>query len=371
MLITGWLAVAGPVDLWVGVPQEAGTAEDVVADGEGLTCTADTARLRCMASGPVSFVWQGDPAYALHGETTVQVGKVGTAWVLAKPGTRTELEATLTEIGAAEAADRHQIAALRRMTVYTSDHTPPWPTPRALALHRELLAHPDRKVRREALEGWHPWAAGTPYDPLPVAAPVPLDTQTLTALVRDPDPGVRRRMARLLRVARPAVDADFARGSLEVLLSDPHPGVRRATVVALPEAVDRGYFTALEAWDRVLAVVPQPRPAGRAACNQLGRLKARLNGAVPPETIALAMEQVLTHHPERGWSFWASWRDELPLKEAWIRRLVHDTNGLDPALVRHWHQTDPQTLERVLSAWQPTTFPERRTLIRRWAPPPR
>ncbi len=362
------LALAGSVTLHVGVPTALGTPSDVQVRGADEACTVEGAHLTCPATGPVRFSWPG-PDQALWGSTTLAPGETGRAWVLAAEGRRGPEREALRAATTGE-VDRHDLARLRELLVFTSAHTPPWPSPGLLEDHLALLEHPDPRIRREAMEGLFPWVAGTPFDPLPVEAPVPVDAARLAALARDADKGVRRRLAHQLRTARPDLPRDLVAELLETLLADPHPGVRRAALVALPEAVDRGAFPARAAWERTLALVPRDPPPGRAACNVLGRLRAPLERAGVTVDPAPALAACLEHHPERAWRLWTGWREALPVDAGTIRLLLERTVGINPSLVRHWHTTDPSALAAALEGWSDPRHPERDDLIRALLDPP-
>lgn len=356
-------ALAAQVTLHVGVPQHLGTAERVVAEGSTGPCAAEAARIVCQSDSPVRFRWP-DPEHVLVGDEAVEPGNVGRAWVLAAPETRRQERARLAAILDDE-IDGNDLLELRELLVYTSEFTPPWPSAGLLEDQRALIAHPDKRVRREAAEAWHPWMSGTPFDPLPVDAPVPLDEYDLTRLANDPDPGVRRRLARMLRDARPDLDRVLARRLLDALLADPHPGVRRAAVAGLPDSAYRGILTPTEAWQLALARVPQPRPVGRASCNQLAKLRSQLDAAGPEVDVDAALALVLRHHPERAWRFWTTWHDRIEPNPGGIRRLLLHTTGLDPVLVRHWAETDRATLDGILRTWTPQVRAHRRELVLR------
>lgn len=317
--------------------------------------------------GSPPITWQAAPVFLLLLSLLVPTlaGPVRLApdfpaALLAPAGSRADETEFLATIAEDRSVDRHEILRLRQLVVYTGEWTPPTPDEAMLRAHIALLEHPDPRVRREALEGLHPWLAGTPFDPLPMNAPMVLDGAALDRLLDDPDPGVRKRLARILRDARPAMPRDQVRAHLERLLRDPHAGVRRTALVALPDAVDREVLPAVDAWAHIVGFLPRSRPDGRAACNQLARMRSRLARAGAQVDVEAAFEQVLRHHPERGWRVWSAWRRELPVREAWMARLLDDTVGLDRALIRHWHETAPEVLDRALERWQATRHPERR-----------
>lgn len=367
LALTSWTASAAApaVTLHVGIPHAAGDLDDVRVDGHGPCRRADS-RIHCpgVPDGPVTFTWTGDPAFVLHPLAPDPNG-VRRALVLSAPGSHPRATAWLQALRTDPSVEREDLLRLRQLTVFTSDWTPPWPSPALLDAHLDLLDHPDRRVRREAVEGLHPWLAGTSFDPLPRTAPVPVDADALRALANDPDPGVRRRLARILRDARPAIPPSLVESLMRRLLRDRHPGVRRATLVALPDAVDHGVFMAEEAWELLLQAVPRPRPAGRAACNQLARMKPRLERAEREVDPVFALEMVLRYHPERAWRVWSAWREQLPVKQAWVSRLLQDTVGVDRALILHWQREAPDILQAAVDAWQPTRHPERAELVER------
>ena len=359
------VSLAGTATLHVSVPHAAGTTEDIaVPDGVG-PCARDDGFVRCDTDVPIRFRWDGADDWTLSGVMVVAPGQTGRAFVLTAPREEDEQAAFLQALLDDVQVDRHEITRLRELTVYTSDWTPPYPTRAALQAHTALLRHRDAKVRREALEGLHPFVAGTSFDPTPREAPSPLYVENLDALAMDPDVGVRKRLARILRDARPDIPRQDVARLLELLLQDPHAGVRRAAVVGLTGAVDRDAMTAEHAWSLVLARVPEPPPAGRAAANQLASLRSRLLREGTEVDVVAALELVLAHHPERAWRVWSTWKQELPVKEAWIRRLLDDTVGMDPVLVGHWQEHASDVLDRVVAEWTPERHPERADLLRR------
>ncbi|MBW2257010.1 MAG: hypothetical protein JRI25_20790, partial [Deltaproteobacteria bacterium] len=74
-----------PVTLRVGIHVEAGTVYDIAADGADGLCSAGPSWLRCPASGPVQFRWGpgASSGWELSGDTVLEPGETGVAWVLA------------------------------------------------------------------------------------------------------------------------------------------------------------------------------------------------------------------------------------------------------------------------------------------------
>lgn len=263
--------------------------------------------------------------------------------------------------------DRSSLERLHAGLIGSSKHPPPALEPDRAALLRDGLHHPDPRVRRLITEAWHPYMAGTRFDPIQPSEAPPLASSDLARLAADPHPAVRRRTLHLLRTAHPRLAAADLAPIYHTLLQDPVPSVRALALRCLPDAARRGLLSPEQAWNQALSQVHHPLPAGRAACNQLARLRPELASVtVDP---AEAMERCLAHHPERAWAIGTAWRDVLPANEAWMRTLLHDTSGLSPALIQRWSELDRPTLDRLLRDWPPSDHPERQRLARALAGP--
>jgi hypothetical protein len=258
-----------------------------------------------------------------------------------------------------DAVDGHDLLALRQILVPTSGWQAPWPDRLLLQVHLDLLQHHDARVRREALEGFVLWLAGTPWDPLPRGAPIIVPLHVLGALAVDPDPGVRKRWIRLLRAASPALPDALVRDAVLTGLDDPHPGVRRAAVAALPDLVTAGRMGVQEAWNYALVRVGPDIPVGRAACDSLSRLHAQATAQNVKVDAETAMETILDHHPERGWRFAATWGASLPARESWMQVLLWNTLGYDASVVRRWAAQNPDALARTVADWPEGRYDER------------
>jgi hypothetical protein len=264
-------------------------------------------------------------------------------------------------------ADRDELVALHDGLVGSSAAPPPWPVGEDAARLRAALVHPDPRVRRIASEAVRPFVAPTPYDPpSPDGAPF-LDAAAVAALAADRDPGVRRRAVHLLRAAHPALPTEPLARAYRPLLSDRHGGVRATALRAAADAVGRGLLSAADAWALALAAVPAPRPAGRAACGALARLRRALGpGDVDPIP---AFEACLSHHPEHAWPVAAAWGDDLPVRADWIEALLLGTDTVDPAVVRGWVARDPAAVDRALQGWPTDHAPTRRAFVDRLRAP--
>lgn len=258
--------------------------------------------------------------------------------------------------------DRSTLERLHAGLIGSSENPPPALEPDRAALLRDGLRHPDARVRRLIAEAWTPYMAGTVYDPMQPSEAPSLRVSDLAQLAADPHPAVRRRTLHLLRTAHPRLPAAELAPLYQTLLHDPVPSVRALALRCLPDAVRRGLLSAEQAWNQALAQVHRPLPAGRAACNQLARLRPQV--ASVPVDPAEAMERCLDHHPERAWAIGTAWRDVLPANEAWMRTLLHDTSGLSPALIQRWSELDRPTLDRLLREGFPSDHPERQRLAR-------
>jgi hypothetical protein len=334
------LAIAGTVTLDVGVHRDAGSAYDLAADGAAGQCSVGSEWIACPADGPVTFRWGPGGSWQLTGDTVLEPGERGVAWVLGPH--QPMLEQLLHPATATP-------QSVRDATVRRGDHVPPPPSFDVVEQLIALLDHPDKGVRRAAVEGLSPWVAGTPMDFLPIDAPNPLPAGIYEQLAGDPDVGVRRRLVWMLRDLRPNALTDEARMVLAHLLLDPHQGIRRAAIASLASASKQDFIAPDLAWRRAIERVPLEEGPGRAACNTL----AKLHGDVEDVDADSAVELVLTHHPERAWRVWSAWREEVAFDAIMAERLLRHTVGMDRKLLRHWSDTHPADLALVIARWEP------------------
>lgn len=344
-LLLGW-SVAGTATLHVGVLRQAGTVNDVAADGADGLCAAALERITCPAEGPVRFRWAGSDAYELVGQAEVAPGEVGVAFVLATEASRAAEVAQLSG-----AVNAELVAAM-----FTPAPGVPAPPP-SLSMIRELerlARHPDPEVRRATVDALVPLWRHTASDPFAPEAPEVLEPGLITLLANDPDPRVRRRLASRLRELRaPSVaQRDEASQALERLLNDTQAPVQRAAMATLKLAVPAGVTDAQTAWSGALERVQRPGPPGRAAANTLAFLGKALEPG-PMVDPGEAMYQVLTHHPERAWGLWYAWREHLPFDATRLRTLLTGTVGLHRGLLQHFARREPEALHEVLRAWEP------------------
>lgn len=346
-------ALAGTVTLDLGVHVDAGTVADVATDGAAGQCTVAPAALVCPASGPVSFRWGPEsPEWALSGDVVLQPGERGTAWVLAPDAARADELARL---------DRATVTAadVDRLFHRAGTDVPQAPSRAMLDALVGLHDHPDRLVRRRVVDALLRWSWRSSLGPLPPTAPVPIAPGVLAALSRDEDPGVRRRVAVLIRHLRPCHLSGEAEEALARLWVDKHEGVRAAAIRTSGRAHLANATTVEEAWDRAMLGVRQPGPPGRASAATLAYL-ATVREPHDVLDAPAAVEETLTHHPDQAWRVWSRWRDEVPYRGDWALLLLRDTWNLNPALVKHWARTEPAALAATLRRWEPSPPHSRR-----------
>jgi hypothetical protein len=345
-------ASADSVTLRIGVHREAGPVHDVAVDGAAGQCAVTVEALECPATGPVTFRWGPGGDFVLTGDTTLSPGESGTAWVLAPDASR--------------AAERARLAAptpqdVRDLFVRTGDHPVPVPSIGMLEDLFALARHRDPLVRREVVDALVPWWRHTASDPLPPGAPPIVPEVLLHELARDPDLVVRRRLASRLRDLREPGEP-LAEEATRVLLELAAEGgsVQRAAFASLAARtrdaqvsdLDAADGPLLEAWAAALAGVSTPGPPGRAAAKALVTLAAVVDPArVDPVE---AVHRTAATHLERTWSVWTAWREHVPFDRALVDRLLRETIGWSPTLVRHWSETAPEELAAAMVAWEPT-----------------
>lgn len=360
LLLATSLALAGTVTLHVGVHRDAGSEYDIAADGAAGQCVVVPTRISCPALGPVHFRWgPGGVTWSLQGDTVLEPGQTGTAWVLAPEGAHEAERASLR-------GDELDRDALRTLWVRTGSNQPPVPS---LGMLQEVLAlgwHPDPEVRLTVLDGLQLWVRHTAADPMPPDAPSLLPVGFLAAMASDRDERVRVRVVRVLRDLDEPVHAEEAGALLSELSRDRNKRVRRVAHAALSSAAWNEQLPPVETWQRALAAVPESEARGRAACGSLARLAKVLE---PSDEVdpAEAIELVLHHHPERTWRVWAAWRKQVPFQRAWADVLLRETLGLRKDLLVHWSQESPGELAEALKAWEPAEpHSQRWEIIRSW-----
>jgi hypothetical protein len=365
ILLFGAARAATPIEdvdpaaavLWVGVHREAGDLSDVAADGASGQCVSEATWIRCpAASGPVTFRWgpAGAGDWRLFGQdasgdwrpgpVVVAPGEGRAAVVLADDAARTDPIARLGP----EAVTPEEV---RAQFVRTGDHVTFAPSPAQLAALVALVRHPDPAVRRELPDALLPWLRHTGEDPLPIDAPPVIPPGTLLALARDRDPTVRRRLAGRIRDVRDGGAASVEAAAALKYLVTTGGGAQRAALVGLGARSKEGEAPALDAWRVARVRMHDPGPPGRAAVKTLAALATELapGGEVDP---AAAIAECLALHPERTWSLWTAWRRAVPLDPALLGRMLRDTVGWSPSLLTYWAKSSPDALESVFRAWE-------------------
>lgn len=302
----------GLVTLEVGVHRDAGGILDVAADGTAGQCVVQAARISCPAHGAVTFRWGRSDGWALVGDTVLQPGEVGEAFVL-RPEHERLLQGWLD-------------------TAANDD---------------------DPLARRDAVEALWPWLFHASWGPLPSTAPVPVPPGWLQLTAKDPDWRVRIALIQVARDFRDPRRAQEVEDVIWQLTHDRDKHVRRAALIALGHAARADLVGPEIAWARALESVAERGAPGRAACGTLARLVTELE---PNETIdpAAAVERVLSFHPEQAWRVWGAWRHHVPYRTAWADQLLRTTNGLHKGLLLHWAETEPAQLAAAIRAWEPT-----------------
>ncbi|MEZ4236792.1 MAG: hypothetical protein R3F59_11690 [Myxococcota bacterium] len=336
-------AAEGAVSLWIAVPRPAGSVYDVAADGAAGQCSVVDQVIHCPATGPVTFRWGPGGDWTLSGDTTLAPGGVGTAAVWAPEGSQAEARARLQpdRVGPDDVAD---------VFVRTGDHPVQVPTEAAFQDLLALAGHRDPKVRRQVVDALVPYWRHTASDPIPAGAPPLVPLTLVVALAQDDDVRVRRRTAFWLRDLR---DPELSGQVTALLVGMAGRGsVQRVAFASLASRARDGRGPAEEAWHAAMERVAMPGPPGRAAANTLGALSASLtpgHGVDPVE----AVHRVAEHHVERTWVVWRRWAAAVPFEPALAERLLRETLGLSPPLVRAWADDDPEGLVGVLRHWEP------------------
>jgi hypothetical protein len=337
-------APVGSVTLRVGVLREAGTIYEIAADGAAGQCTVVAQTLHCPAAGPVTFRWGPGGPWALVGDTVLAPGTEGTAVVWAAP--RPDDEAKL-------APGVVTPAILRDLFVRTSEHPIQPPSAALLDGLVALVDHPDPRVRRELPDALLPFWRHTASDPFPLESPVVLPAGLVTRLAADEDDVVRRRLASRLRDLQTPGEppADEATAAL-LALSSEGGKVQRAAFASMAVRARAGEQPALATWFTALDRVTTPGPPGRAAANTLAALAKQLEPG-PDVDPSLAVERTSIAQLERVWTVWKAWRAHVPFEPHLAERLLHETEGVSPELVKTWAARDPEGVASVVRRWEP------------------
>lgn len=337
----------GFVALTVGVHREAGTVYDVAADGAAGQCSVTGFTITCPARAPVTFRWGPDSPFALVGDAVLAPGQQGTAIVWATEASRADVRAAL-------AADRTNPAVVRRTFVRTSDNPIPPASAGLFADLLDLVHADDPRVRREVVDGLVPYWRHTDSDPFPLGAPSVVPPDTLSALASDPDLGVRRRLASRLREVRAPGEPLAQEATLQLIrLAGEGGGVQRAAFASLASRARDGRAPAIESWMTAIDRVATPGPPGRAAANTLAALATELEPGPDVDPVE-AVRLCAANHLERTWAVWRAWRDHVPFDAVLAERLLRETLGLSPPVVRAWAEDDPDGFAAVLRRWEPS-----------------
>jgi hypothetical protein len=289
----------------------------------------------------------------LSGDTVLEPGEEGEAFVLAATGTPIDPATATAE-------------TVRARFIRYGTNQPEAPSHEELLGLLALSDHKSHLVRQAVVESWQPWLWRSSLGPLPGTAPVPLPAGELSKWARDSNKGVRRRTARLIKELRPSRLAGEAEIVLGKLLMDPVRGIRRASYASLKLAPAGDVLPVEEAWSRALKGVTQQGPPGRASANTLAYL-AQETGPTAVIDPRVAVQTTLRHHPDRAWHVWTAWRREVPFDGPSADALFRRTVGYAPRLVRFWAETDPTGLSETLRRWEPRApHSERFELIARW-----
>ncbi|MEQ1507397.1 MAG: hypothetical protein ABMB14_34530 [Myxococcota bacterium] len=335
---------AGSVVLAVSVHREAGSVYEIAADGAAGICAVEGATIRCPAIGPVTFRWGPGGAFALTGDTVLAPGATGTAavWAAADPPGTERLRP--------EVATPEDVRAMFRRT---GDHPVPVPSAAAFAALLALHDHPDPLVRREVIDALMPYWRHTASDPFPMEAPQVVPPGLLTALGHDPDPAVRRRLAARLRELRAPGDPLSTEATMLLLaLAADGGGVQRAAFASLSVKAREGDVPAIEAWQAALDRVRTPGPPGRAAANTLAALATTLEPGPDVDPVQ-AVTATAAFQLERTWAVWKAWREEVPFDAVIAARMLRETVGMSPSLIKRWAADDPDGFAGLLAAWEP------------------
>lgn len=354
-------AVAGTAVLHVAIHREAGAIHDIAADGAAGQCVVlGTTRIACPANGPVHFRWGGGGTWELTGDSTVEPGSTGTAFVLARNGTFEDTLALLEDPS----------EELVRDVFLRTGANPIAPPSRAMVERLvELASHPDWRIRTMVTRSLMPYVRHTSADPFPPGGPTLVPEGLLIRLATDVDPRVRRRAAHLIReLSREDPRIEERKAAIVEMKVDRNRSVRRLATVLERQVALEGEAEAIEAWNGAVTRIRKPGAPGRAAANSLAVLHGRVERE--PRQVQDALSTVLRFHPERGWRVWAAWRQEIPFDAVNAEFLLRETIGLSQPLLRHWATNSPQELAAILERWEPQEpHSERWRVIGAWVDP--
>ena len=341
------LATTAPdyATLRVGVHKKAGTVYDIAVDGAAGHCNVAPAVISCPAKGPVTFRWGPTGSWEFSGDTVVEPGETGVAFVMAREDDRFEERARL---------HRKWVNAriVRQLFVRTGDNAPPVPSRGMVEDLLALADHPDPAVRREVVEGMYPFIRDTASDPFSPVAPELIGAGYLLKLSLDVDPAVQRRLGQLLREVPPGPLAVEAAQAIRNLVVDDNRSVRRVGISLLTQAARNELMPPEETWVEAISRVQDPYGPGQFAAGTLARLGAVLEPSATVDPVE-AVSLTVTYHKEKAWRVWRAWQQHVPFNAAWAEMLFRDSMGLSQGLLLHWSQENPDALAGVISRWEP------------------
>jgi hypothetical protein len=361
ILLTLGSAIAAEATLHVGVHRAAGGIHDVAADGASGQCRVlGMSRLVCPARGPVTFRWGGDEDFALVGQSVVEPGTTGEAFVLPPDGSRTMWRERLAD---------PTLDDVRETFIRTGAREIPIPSRALFGDLVALTAHPSWQVRREAVRGLMPYVRHTSSDPFPADSPTLVPPGVYERLARDPSRQVRRRALQLLKEMQPE-DPRAAEAQRVVAASrdDADRRVRKLALVVATKAATEEIRDPYEAWQEALGRVHVQGPTGRAAANALRQLRGRVPfGSVDADR---ALGLIIEHQPEKAWAFWNAWRTEVPFDAERLLYLLGATVNLSEGLLKRFAVEHPVELAAVVRRWEPRSPHSRRfQVVGRWVDP--
>ncbi|MEQ1564738.1 MAG: hypothetical protein ABMA64_03785 [Myxococcota bacterium] len=332
----------GSVTLRVAVHRDAGTVHAIAADGAAGQCTVVGAALHCPAIGPVRFRYGPGGPWALVGDTELAPGTAGVAVVWAA-----DREADRARI----APDVVTAEVVAELFVRSADREVLAPSGPLFADLLALIDHPDPAVRRALPDALLPYWRHTASDPFPADAPPVVPPGTIGRLAADPDPAVRRRLASRLRDLQVPGEPLMNEATAALLTLSAEGGrIQKAAFASLAVRARGGDAPAVDAWNAALQRVTTPGPPGRAAANTLAALAHQLEPG-PGIDPSVAVQRTAVCQLERVWT---AWRDDVPFDPALVERLLRETEGVSPELVRAWGRSDPAGLAAVIHRWEPS-----------------
>lgn len=318
------------------------TADALRVDGARGPCAVVAAQLVCEADGPATVAWAHTDGWAVTGDLTLAPGATGRLWVVADDGARSQIEAAL----------RDPLVTAEQVTgafCRTGADLPLPPSAGMLDALADLVDHPDPRVRAAVVEALFLLVTPASFGAFAEDLGPPLLDDVIVRLAADPSPLVRTRLAAMAREFGPGTMTPDVLAALSALTTDPVAKTRRAAMASTGLAAASRTYDPRAAWDQAVAALADPGPAGRAAVGTVTRLARALPaGSVDPTE---AVRTAAAFHPERAWAAWAAWRHAVPLDEALLTYLLDRSLGLSPTLMRHFAETDPDGLARVITAW--------------------